>query len=125
MWNRLRQWIERGYPAAFLLGLVFLVGYRADQEAALDFATRNRDWRLAAMHEGTRPLTLERYDHVSELLGSAVQTNGDSTSALRWVLLAALLGYLLLARESWRFRLGVLGLVFAAALSQVFIYPLY
>lgn len=117
--------MARVYPIAFLLGVILLDGCRSNEDSELRFATRKIDWWLAGIHDGTRPLTIERYERVSELLGYAVQTNSASTSSLRWVLFGAMFGYLMFSRESWRFRLGVLGLVFVASFVQLCFYPIY
>jgi hypothetical protein len=125
VWNKICDFAARCYPIVLLLGIVHLDAAIFDRASALDFRVRRNATLIELLRHGKRQLTLSAYQAQVDELQAAARGAQRSASAASWLLLAGSVGYLLVARETWKFRLSMMGLVFAAALAQLFIYPLH
>jgi hypothetical protein len=108
-----------------LFGDFCLFGVMQDRASALEFGTRRDEYQLDSYRSGRRSLTLSANDLQSDKLKGAVKSARVSSDNLYLFSIVGLLAYLLIARESRRFRLAVLGVMFVAAIAQSFVYPIY
>lgn len=125
MWRRTLFWAHRLYPVLILIGIACVLFHIADHSAALSFSMRNDDARLQRMVDAGRSPTVEDVETLNIRLRAAVDGISDSANAMRWLFTAGVFGYLLLSRDSWRFKAFAFGLIVITMFAQTFFYPIY